>query len=167
MSATGLFRFSLYSSMRGKRHMRSPAAWPAAVSAWARASSVAMKPVAAGPRAVCMAPVTGGPARHVALHLLHARRGLDGDAAGIEGDPLSQEAQRIAAARFSPVVQDDELGRLYRAGGYPQQGSHAQLLHLRLLQDLAFQAGVGGPGLGPLREGAGGQEVGRLLGPVA
>src|SRR3970040_240464 len=55
MSATSLFSPSRYSSMRGKRHMRSPQVSPAAVRAWARASSVVMKPVAAGPRAICVA----------------------------------------------------------------------------------------------------------------
>ena len=32
-----------------------------------------------------------GRARHVALHVLHAGRGLDRDAAGVEGDALADE----------------------------------------------------------------------------
>ena len=35
----------------------------------------------------------GGPAGHVVLHLLHAVAGLDGNAAGIESDALSDQAQ--------------------------------------------------------------------------
>ena len=35
----------------------------------------------------------GRAARHVVLHLLHAVGGLDGDAAGIEGDALAHQAQ--------------------------------------------------------------------------
>ena len=35
----------------------------------------------------------GGPAGHVELHLVHLRRGLDGDPAGVEGHGLADEAQ--------------------------------------------------------------------------
>ncbi len=44
-----------------------------------------------------MAPEHGRAAGHVVLHLLHALGGLDGDAAGIEGDALADQAQMIAA----------------------------------------------------------------------
>ena len=37
-----------------------------------------------------------GAARHVELHLVHLRRGLDRDAAGVEGHRLADEAQQRA-----------------------------------------------------------------------
>ena len=41
----------------------------------------------------------GGAARHVHLHLLHLRRGLDRDPAGVEGDGLADQPE---ASRRSP-----------------------------------------------------------------
>ena len=43
-----------------------------------------------------MAPEHGRAAGHVVLHLLHAVGGLDGDAAGVEGDALADQSQMIA-----------------------------------------------------------------------
>ncbi len=41
----------------------------------------------------------GGGAAHVALHVLHAGGGLDGDAAGVEDDALADEGDRLVLAR--------------------------------------------------------------------
>ena len=38
-------------------------------------------------------------ARHVVLHFLHAVGGLDGDAAGIEGDAFADQSQMVGGFR--------------------------------------------------------------------
>ena len=44
-------------------------------------------------------PDHAGRARHVALHVLHAGGGLERDAAGVEGDALADDGDRVAALR--------------------------------------------------------------------
>ncbi|MCH8025228.1 MAG: tetratricopeptide repeat protein [Chloroflexi bacterium] len=56
---------------------------------------------------------------------------------------------RIAAAA---IAEDDELRRLVAAAGDAEQRAHALLLHPGLVEDLAFQAGVGCERLGARRQ---------------
>ena len=49
-----------------------------------------------------------GGARHVALHVLHALRRLDRDAAGIEAHALADEGDRIGSALAAVPAHDDE-----------------------------------------------------------
>ena len=60
----------------------------------------------------------GGGAGHVVLHLVHVVGGLDGDAAGVEGDAFADEAEdgRVGGWRRGGLVaHDDERGRLGRS----------------------------------------------------
>ena len=102
---------------------------------------------------------------HVELHLVHGRGRLDGDAAGIERHPLSDQHDRGFVRRPSGVLDDDELRRLPASARDREQGAHAELAHPLLLEDL------GGHRLELLREGGGALgEMGRrahVAGPVA
>ena len=65
------------------------------------------------------------------------------------------------------VAQHDELGRLLAALGHPQQGAHLTLLHPRLVEHLALQAGLLRHGAGALGEFGGGEDVSWLVRQVA
>ena len=53
----------------------------------------------------------GCAAGHVVLHQLHFVGGLDGDAAGVEGDSLAYEAEdRAIGDAFGLVAEDDQGG---------------------------------------------------------
>src|SRR4029079_9990637 len=52
-------------------------------------------------------PGNAGCAAHVALHVLHAARGLDRDAARIEDDALADEADRLGTLRLGAVPLHD------------------------------------------------------------
>ena len=60
----------------------------------------------------------GGAARHVELHLLHLRRGLDRDPARVEGHGLAHVAQVRAARVLGPVAQHDQPRLHVRALGH-------------------------------------------------
>ena len=73
----------------------------------------------------------GRAAGHVVLHLLHVVGGLDGDAAGVEGDAFADQAEDWAVFdAFGFVAQDDERGRLGGALGDAREGTHFQLAEL-------------------------------------
>ena len=52
------------------------------------------------------------PAGHVAFHLLHCLRGLDGEASRVEGHRFSDEHDGCLAGSTALIFQDDEPGRL-------------------------------------------------------
>ena len=86
----------------------------------------------------------GGGTGHVVLHLVHVVGGLDGDAAGVKGDALADEAEdggvrRRRRWRFK--AQDDERGRLGRALRDGGECTHLQLKDLVGGVDLTGEAG--------------------------
>ena len=62
--------------------------------------------------------VHGSGAGHVDLHVLHAVRRLQRQAARVERDALADQAQVVALAAAAVVAEDDELGRLVGAVGH-------------------------------------------------
>ena len=75
----------------------------------------------------------GGRAGHVALHVLHVRRRLQRDAAGVERHPLADEPEQDVAAagrgRRLPA-QHDEAGLVVASRADAEQGAHAEVAHL-------------------------------------
>ena len=79
-------------------------------------------------------------ARHVALHVLHLRGGLQRDPAGVEGDRLADDAeQQVGAFRGGRLVAQHDQARLVPAaaadGGeraHPELVELARAEHLRL-----------------------------------
>ena len=67
-----------------------------------------------------------GGAAHVVLHLVHRRRVLQRDAAGVEGDALADQHHRCAAAARAAVFQHDEARRFVAAAGDGQKATHLQ-----------------------------------------
>ena len=80
---------------------------------------------------------------HVALHVLHAGRRLDRDAASIERDALADESQRPFAGLAAIPLHHHHAGLMARALGHAEQGSHAQLFHLWRPHDRDFEAKLG------------------------
>ncbi len=77
-------------------------------------------------------------AGHVVFHLVHVLGGLDGDAAGIEGDSLAHQAQnRRGRRRGWQVFQDDERGRFGAALGHGQERVHLQFFATGAIQHVA------------------------------
>ncbi len=71
----------------------------------------------------------GSAAGHVVLHLLHVVGGLDGDAAGVEGDAFADEAEhRAFGYAFGFVAEDDEGGRFFGALGDAPECAHLELV---------------------------------------
>ena len=93
-------------------------------------------------------------AAHVELHLVHGGTGLDGDPARVERHALSDEGDRRFALVPPRVFDDDELRGLPAAARDRDQGSHAEIAHSFLFEDLD------GHRLVLLREG------GRVLGDM-
>src|SRR5690606_23192330 len=77
-----------------------------------------------------------GRAAHVEFHLVHFRRRLERDAAGVERDALAAEDDGPLILRTAGVAQDDQPGRLLGAARDRQECAHAELLDLPLVQDL-------------------------------
>ena len=70
----------------------------------------------------------GAAAGHVALHVLHAERGLERDAAGVERDRLADEAERDVRLRAGRLVAHDDQARLVvRALRDAGEGAHPEL----------------------------------------
>ncbi len=108
----------------------------------------------------------GGGSGHVVLHLLHALGGLDGDAAGVEGDAFADEAEDRGAgdgAAGGLVGDDDEGGGLCGALGYGLECAHAKLFELGGRVDLALEAGFSAHGFSTLAEDGGGEDVAGLV----
>ena len=74
----------------------------------------------------------GRAAGHVALHVLHVQRGLERDAAGVEGDRLADEAEHdVAAGGLRRVVaQHDQARGVVAALRDRGQGAHPELRDL-------------------------------------
>ena len=86
-------------------------------------------------------PDDAGGAAHVALHVLHAGRRLDGDAAGIEHNALADDGERLGALRFRAVPLHDCNARGAHASlRHRQQRTHLELLDLRGVEDLDLHA---------------------------
>jgi hypothetical protein len=106
-------------------------------------------------------------AGHIVLHLVHVGARLEGDAAGVEGDALADQAENRAAIvcgrALGLIAQDDQGGRLGRALRDAPEGSHLQLMQLFGRVDLAAQADFGGHPGGACPEDGGGQLVARLV----
>ena len=106
----------------------------------------------------------GCAAAHIVLHLLHALGGFDGDAAGVEGDALADQAEvRRRSGRGRPVAEDDERGRFGAALRHAEQCAHAEALEVAAFEHLALQALF----LSHLARGSGhfqrGEEIGGLV----
>jgi hypothetical protein len=110
-----------------------------------------------------------GRAGHVALHVAHARGGLDAEAAGVEGQALAYQRHALAAlARLLGLVREvDEPRLVARPAPHGLQELHARLTNLGHAQHLAVQARLLGELLGGLGEARGGELVGRLVDEVA
>ena len=106
----------------------------------------------------------GCAAGHVVLHLLHVVGGLDGDAAGVEGDALADEAEYGAVGyAFGLVAEDDEGGRFFGALGDAPEGAHFELVEFFGGVDLPLEADFGGHLRGALAKDGGGELVAGLV----
>ncbi len=83
--------------------------------------------------------MTGGSAAHVALHVLHARRRLDGNAAAVEANALAHEGERRLVGRPARPAHDAEPRRPRRAPRHAKQRVHAQPSHLIGRQDFYLE----------------------------
>jgi hypothetical protein len=86
------------------------------------------------------APNHASGARHVALHVLHARRRLDRNAAGVEADALADEGYGIDAALAAVPAHDDEARFMNRALADAEKRAHAELLHGRNVEHFDIDA---------------------------
>ena len=107
-----------------------------------------------------------GRARHVALHVLHAAAGLDGDAAGIEHHALADEGDRGLAGLAAVPAHDHDPALPGRALADREEGAHANLAQCLLVQDLDLDPHLG-EGLGAARELLRPEDVRRLVDEVA
>jgi len=108
-----------------------------------------------------------GAAGHVALHLFHAGRLLNRDAAGIKGDSLADQSDAAFALGVAAIVHHDELRGLSASLGDAEQRSHAELDHLLGVQHLALQPRLVGDGLRPRRHLGRRQVIAGFVGHVA
>src|SRR3546814_6046320 len=67
----------------------------------------------------------GGAAAHVVLHLLDPALGLEVDAAGVEGDALADQRERLGVAAAVPL-QDHQVRTVGRAARDREQRAHAE-----------------------------------------
>src|SRR5271168_2459344 len=111
----------------------------------------------------------GGAAAHVVLHFFHVVGGLNGNAAGVEGDGFADEAENrgVRAGIFRRVTDDDDAGRLDAALSDADERAHFQLGDFALVEDFDAQADFLGHGFGARGEHARGEAVGRLVDQVA
>ncbi len=105
-----------------------------------------------------------GPA-HVHRHVLHARRGFDADAAGIEDHALADQGEGFLVSPAVPFHHHDLGGRL-RPLPHRQKCAHAELFEVGFLQHLDLDAEVG-EGLQPGGELRGGQDIRRFVHQIA
>ena len=83
-----------------------------------------------------------GRTAHVEFHFLHARAGLDRNAAGVEGDALADQRVGFVALTRPPPLQRDQARFVRRALGDAEQGAHAELAHVVLVEHFTADAGV-------------------------
>ena len=85
----------------------------------------------------------GCAAGHVVLHLLHAVAGLDGDAAGVEGNAFADQAHHRRALGFSSafrlVGHHDQRWWFGRALGDAPERAHLQFMQFVRAVDFALQ----------------------------
>ena len=107
-------------------------------------------------------------ARHVVAHLVHLGRGLQGVAAGVEGQALADQGDAALGFALGLVGQVDQLGRLHGSLGPAQQQSHLHALHGGLVEHAAGDLGaLFGHGLGRFRQGRRCGDVARVVLQVA
>ena len=109
----------------------------------------------------------GGGARHVVLHAIHAVRGLQVEAARVEGDALADHRHALARALPGLVGEVDKLGRLQAALGHAHVGAHAELLAVVAIEHLEAEPARLRDLLGAARQIAGIDHVRRLVDEVA
>lgn len=104
---------------------------------------------------------------HVALHVLHAGGGLDGNAAGVEDDTLANEGDRLGVLVPGAAPAHDRKAAFARAAlAHAQKRAHAQLGHFLRRQDFHFHAQLFKlGGLGGELDGA--EHVGRFVDEIA
>jgi hypothetical protein len=103
-----------------------------------------------------------GRSRHVPLHVLHPGSRLDRDAAGIEAHSLADEGDRGNAALAAVPAHDHGAALVLRALTNPEQGVHAELLHLRGVEDFDRNAELS-QAAGAARELFRVEDIGRLI----
>ena len=129
------------STVRPEREVRtSPGfkAWPSGrfSTAGTIAEDVDLR-VSSAADALHRADDTLAAAAHVALHLVTSlAAGLDGDAAGVERDALSDQRDRRVVLVPAPVRELDELRRLPAPARDGEQRAHAELAHPLLFENL-------------------------------
>ena len=83
-------------------------------------------------------------AAHVALHVLHAGRRLDRDAAGVEDDALADEGDGLRLGSLAPFQRMTTTAAVVlRALADAEQRAHAELLHRLHVEHLDLDAEVG------------------------
>jgi hypothetical protein len=108
------------------------------------------------------------PAAHVGLHHLHAKRRLDGDATGVERDPLSHKRQRAAGGcpRGAVMANDDHNWWFVTAARDAEQRACARSLQGGTVHHLDAQRGAGAELAHLRREVGRRQRVGRHAHPA-
>jgi len=87
----------------------------------------------------------GAGATHVVLHAVHGRAGLDGQATGVERDPLAHQSHPATGLAVGAVRELHEAGLLERSAVHAEQPPHVglgdagQVEHLDLDAQLACQ----------------------------
>ena len=110
----------------------------------------------------------GGGAGHVVLHFLHAVGGLDGDAAGVEGNAFADQTQvNIFCRALGLIAQHDQSGRFLGSLGDSPECAHLELSDLVGAVDFALQADVRRHFLGAFGHYGWRHAIGRFVGQVA
>ncbi|MCY1404574.1 hypothetical protein D9M71_197860 [compost metagenome] len=84
-----------------------------------------------------------GGAAHVVFHLVHAGARLEADTAGVEGDALADQHVGLLALFAALVVEHDQARGLCAALAHGQEGAHAQVLELFLVEDIDLEIFIG------------------------
>ena len=110
----------------------------------------------------------GSCSAHIALHVLHAGRRLDRNAAGIEDHALTDEADRLLllAALGAVPDHDREAGRPDASLTNAEKRAHAELFHVFDVEDLDLDAKLL-EGFRFLRQLDRPQNIGRLVDEIA
>src|SRR5919112_1656210 len=111
------------------------------------------------------ASIAPSPAAHVELHVLHARRGLYGDAPGVEGHGLAHEYNGSNPAPFT-VLQYDKARFVGCRPAHRGEAGKALGLDARAVENVEVHAVPRGDLARPLRQVLGCGHVRRLVGEV-
>ncbi len=108
-------------------------------------------------------------AAHVVFHFLHVVRGLDGNAAGIEGNALAHQSQdRRSGLRIERLVsQNDHARRLDASLCHADQRAHFQLGNFSLVENFDAEADLLGHGFSAGGQNARRQFIGGLVDQIA